>query len=61
MGSRQLRLVHSVRSRARYIEVEHPVRFEHVEPDHAGPGIGYALFIAACFTVAVVSLAMVLR
>lgn len=36
-----------------FIEIEHPIRFEHIEPDSAGPGIGYALFLAACFTAAV--------
>lgn len=38
-----------------FIEVEHPVqpiRFEHIEPDHAGPGIVYALFLATLFTAA---------
>lgn len=43
-----------------FIEVEHPVRFEHIEPDSSGPGIVYALFIAVCFTVAVLSLAVML-
>lgn len=50
--------------RSQYIEFEHPVpppRLEHVEPDHAGPGLGYALFIAACFTALCAGIAMVVR
>lgn len=43
-----LRLVHSQRSRV------------HIEPDHAGPGIGYALFLCACFTALVVGMAVML-
>lgn len=66
MGERaQLRVIRGgLACRSQYIEVEHPVRsmrLEHIEPDNAGPGIWYAVYLAACFTALVAGIALVLR
>lgn len=36
--------------RSSIVEIADPTWVEHIEPDHAGPGLGYALFISLCFT-----------